>query len=196
MSSGTERLPRRERAILLAVARDSIRNGLDVGAPLSVDPKDYPQPLRPTRASFVTLELEGQLRGCIGALEACQPLVADVAQHAWAAAFRDPRFRPLEQAEYPRLELHLSILSPSEPLRFDSEATLLAQLRPGVDGLILSLGHHQGTFLPAVWEQVPNPKTFLNHLKLKAGLAADFWSEQIRVERYTTESFGEEADSD
>lgn len=193
MSSLTERLPSRERAILLAVARDSILAGLDAGEPLAVVPEHYPEPLRPHRASFVTLELEGRLRGCIGTLEACRPLVADVAEHAWAAAFRDPRFTPLRRTEYPLLQLHLSILSPSEPLCFASEAELLARLRPGVDGLILSLGRHRGTFLPAVWEQLPDPADFWKHLKLKAGLPADYWSDQVRVERYTTESFGEDA---
>ncbi len=180
-----------DRALLMRVARDSIRHGLETGRPLEVDPADYPQSLQVRRATFVTLNERGQLRGCIGHLEAVQPLVADVAENAFNAAFRDPRFPPLSPAEFDQLEIHISVLSPPEPLAFDSEEDLLAKIRPGVDGLILEDGVHRGTFLPAVWESLPDKRQFWANLKLKAGLPMDHWSDQLRVLRYTTESFSE-----
>ena len=179
-----------DRATLLDVARASIQHGLRHGRALTVNSDDYPETLRPLRATFVTLEIGGQLRGCIGALAACLPLVQDVAAHAHAAAFEDPRFPELRPEEFPKLEVFISVLSPPEPMRFNSEEDLLAQMRPGVDGLILQFRHYRATFLPAVWESLPDPYVFLAQLKHKAGLPLDFWSPELRVERYTTEYFG------
>ena len=187
----TETLARPDRAALLDVARASIRHGLRHGHALTVAPEDHPASLRPPRATFVTLEIGGQLRGCIGTLLAHQPLVADVAAHAYAAAFEDPRFPGLTSAEYPRLEVHISVLSPPESLQFDAEDDLIARLRPGVDGLILQFRGHRATFLPAVWESLPDPHVFLAQLKQKAGLPLDFWSPELRAERYTAEYFGD-----
>ncbi len=172
---------------LLQVAGDSIRKGL-CGETLVVQATDYPELLRATRATFVTLHVEDKLRGCIGTLEARRMLVEDVASNAWSAAFRDPRFPALTWPEYERLDVHISILSLPEPMKFSSEEDLLAQLRPHVDGLIIEEGYSRGTFLPSVWEQVPEPREFLRHLKLKAGLHPDYWSSRIRVHRYTAES--------
>ena len=179
-----------DRATLLDVARASIQHGLRHRQALAVNPDDYPETLRPLRATFVTLETGGQLRGCIGALVAYLPLVQDVAVHAYAAAFEDPRFPELRPDELPKLEIFISVLSPPEPMRFSSEEDLLAQVRPGVDGLILQLHQYRATFLPAVWESLPDPDLFLTQLKHKAGLPLDFWSPELRVERYTTEYFG------
>jgi AmmeMemoRadiSam system protein A len=179
-----------DRATLLDVARASIQHGLRRRQALAVNPDDYPETLRPLRATFVTLETGGQLRGCIGALAAYQPLVQDVAAHAYAAAFEDPRFPELRPDELPKLEIFISVLSPPEPMRFDSEEDLLKQVRPGVDGLILQFHQYRATFLPAVWESLPDPDLFLTQLKRKAGLPLDFWSPELRVERYTTEYFG------
>jgi hypothetical protein len=179
-----------ERRILLGVAARSIEHGLDQGAPLAPDPGDYPPALRALRATFVTLEIDHALRGCIGVLEAIRPLVVDVARNAFAAAFEDPRFTPLTREELPRLEIHLSILSPPAAMRFNSEADLLEQIRPGVDGLILEDRGRRGTFLPSVWEQLPSQAQFFEHLRLKSGLPAGHWSDSLRVSRYTTESFG------
>ncbi len=192
MSSTTNTLSNNDRAALLEVARRSIQQGLRYYTPLEVNPEDYPETLRPPRATFVTLTIGGRLRGCIGTLEARQPLVCDVAEHAYAAAFEDPRFPRLDEEEFPRLDIHISILSPSEPLPFSSEDDLLRQLRPGVDGLILRLGHRRATFLPSVWEELPDPYIFLSQLRHKAGLPLDYWSADLQAERYTTESFGDE----
>jgi AmmeMemoRadiSam system protein A len=182
--------PPEQRALLLYMARASIVHGLRNGTPLAPLLEALPAALGAARATFVTLNRAGQLRGCIGSLQAHRPLAADVAANAFSAAFRDPRFRPLDRDEYPGLELHVAVLSPPVPLACDSEDSLLARLRPGVDGLILSEGSQRGTFLPSVWEQLPEPRQFLAHLKHKAGLPADYWSATLRVERYTTESFG------
>lgn len=173
--------------MLLELARESIRQGL-CGEQLCVRPEAYPPALQALRACFVTLKLEGRLRGCIGSLEARQPLVTDVVRNAYAAAFRDPRFPALSWPEFERLDIHLSLLTSPQPLAVASEEELLAQLRPGIDGLVLSEGARRGTFLPAVWEQLSEPREFLRQLKLKAGLRADYWSSTLRIERYTTES--------
>ncbi len=180
-----------QRATLIEVARRSIEHGLSTGRPLVVTPSEYHRDLKAVRASFVTLQMHGQLRGCIGHLEAVQPLVVDVAENAFAAAFRDPRFAPLSASEWPGVDIHLSILTPPEPMYFLGEADLLSQLRPGEDGLILQDGPNRGTFLPSVWESLPEPSDFLVHLKHKAGLAANHWSDRVEVYRYHTESFGE-----
>ncbi len=178
------------RTLLLNTARASVRHGLAHGRALPVTVEDYPPPLQEPRATFVTLKLDGRLRGCIGTLEAYRPLVQDVAENAFAAAFQDPRFPPLGEAEYPRLEYHVSILSEPEPFPVRDEADLLARLRPGVDGLVLSQGPHRATFLPAVWDSLPDARDFVAHLKLKAGLPAEHWSDAMRFERYTVEEFG------
>jgi len=178
-----------ERAQLLQVARDSIRHGLQHGAPLPVDQRDYPPSLQAQRASFVTLHREGRLRGCIGHLSAIQPLVVDVSGNAYAAAFQDPRFGPLQKAELDEIDLEISVLSVPEPLPYTDREDLLARIHPGVDGLILTgPAGHSGTFLPSVWESLPRPEEFLANLVLKAGLPLGYWSDDIRMQRYTTES--------
>ncbi len=178
---------------LLRVARESIANGLSTGKTLSVSASDYEPRLREVRASFVTLNIDERLRGCIGALEAKLPLVEDVAEHAFAAAFRDPRFPLLTEDEFPKLDIHISILTPNEPMSFSDEADLLSQLRPGVDGLIIAKGTRRATFLPSVWESLPEPAQFLAHLKLKAGIADGSSSDPLEAWRYTTESIPKNA---
>jgi len=121
-----------------------------------------------------------------------QSLVEDVAENAWSAAFRDPRFPPLTAAELPGLGIHISVLTPPQPMHFTSEADLLRQIRPGVDGLILQDGWARGTFLPSVWESLPRVADFWTQLKHKAGLPAHHWSADLRVFRYETESFSEQ----
>lgn len=180
-----------DRIILLDTARSSIRHGLDQGKALEVNADDYSEDLQAECACFVTLQIAGELRGCIGHLQAVQPLINDVAENAWAAAFQDPRFAPLSQAEFPRLEIHISILSPPQAMSFSSQQDLLTQIRPGIDGLILEDGYRRGTFLPSVWESLPDAPDFLDHLKLKAGLPASYWSDNIKVSRYTSESISD-----
>lgn len=172
---------------LLTIARASIQHGLDVGEPLPVDLDELPEPLVRPGASFVTLQREGALRGCIGSFEAYRPLAVDVAHNAYAAAFRDPRFPPLSPPELAGLELHLSLLGPPVPLAVATEGELLTALRPGVDGLILEDGGRRALFLPQVWQQLREPADFVTHLKRKAGLPGDYWSPRMRCWRFVVE---------
>lgn len=178
-----------QRSTLLSVARQSIQHGLENGQALKVRLEDFDPELQDMRAAFVTLNKNNQLRGCIGHLQAVQPLVTDVAENAYAAGFRDPRFPKLAHDELVLLDLHISVLSPAEPMVFTSEEHLLEQIRPGIDGLILRDGRYQGTFLPSVWESLPTVDMFWEQLKRKAGLPTTHWSESLTVARYTTESF-------
>lgn len=174
--------------IMLAIARAAIASRF--GASGSTD-ESAPW-LSAPGACFVTLTLSGELRGCIGSLEAYRPLLQDLRQNALAAAFRDPRFPPLSERELERVRVEVSLLSPVEPLSFRDEADALAQLRPGIDGVILEYGRHRGTFLPQVWEQLPAPRDFFRHLKMKAGLPPAFWDDGVLLSRYTVEKFREE----
>jgi AmmeMemoRadiSam system protein B/AmmeMemoRadiSam system protein A len=183
------RLSYENRRGLLGIAATSIRHGLEHGKPKPVKANDYPERLREKRASFVTLKQDGALRGCIGTLVASRTLVEDVAHNAHGAAFADKRFAPVTTDEVPQLAIGISVLSTPEPLAFNSEKHLISRIRPAIDGLILAEGNRRGTFLPSVWETLPEPREFLRQLKKKAGLAPDYWSEKIRMQRYTTESF-------
>ncbi|MGI9229868.1 MAG: AmmeMemoRadiSam system protein A [Gammaproteobacteria bacterium] len=180
---------KQQQTLLLALARQSIRAGVDSGSKTVPDLNDYEAALTQQRASFVTLHKQGELRGCIGTTEAWQPLVTSVADNAWKAAFEDPRFTPVTAEELPELQLHISILTPAVALEFSDEADLIARLRPGIDGLIICRGEHQATFLPTVWEAVPSAGEFLQHLKQKAGIVGHDSVEQAWV--YQTEGFGE-----
>ena len=158
-----------------------------------------PEPAHPALAlpgaTFVTLTQNGALRGCIGTLEAHRPLDQDVRANAVAAAFRDPRFAPLTLAEFARTRVEVSLLTPPLPMSFSSEADALRQLRPHVDGVILIAGAGgrlgRSTFLPQVWEQLPEPSQFLAHLKQKAGLPADWWSDEVQLQRYEVQKWKE-----
>lgn len=174
---------------LLQLARNAIaaKFGLPATAPV-----DLPE-LHETGATFVTLSQNGELRGCIGTLEAWRPLLTDVQENARNAAFRDPRFDPLSKAELPITRVEVSLLTPAEPITFSSEAEALAQLRPEVDGVIFTAGHRRSTFLPQVWEQLSEPKQFMAYLKQKAGLPADYWGPDIRLQRYTVNKWKEAA---
>ncbi len=177
-----------DRHCLLQVARNAIRHELYQCVPLEINADDFSPNLRSVCATFVTLCIEDKLRGCIGSLEMHRPLVVDVGRNAAAAAFADPRFSHLAREEFECIDIHISMLSQPEPVHFESEADLLAQIRPCVDGLILTESTHRGTFLPDVWRQIEQPQKFLEHLKMKAGLPADYWSDSIQIHRYTTES--------
>ena len=176
-----------DRRTLLDAARASIHHGLLEHRPKAFDPAGFSDALRAERACFVTLHIEGALRGCIGSLEPTRPLIDDAAHNAFNAAFHDPRFTPLTGPEFDRLDVSLSILNDPEPMAVRDETDLLTQLRPGVDGLTLHSLGRRATFLPAVWETVPDPRKFLAQLKRKAGLDPDTWPDDLRFERYTTE---------
>ena len=179
--------------ILLKVARAAVEYGLEGGQILAVDVETYPPEIQAVGATFITLRIEEALRGCIGSLRPLRPLVADAAYNAHGAAFRDPRFAALDRDEMATLGIQVSVLSPFEEVRFTSEAELLAQVRPGVDGLFLEAEEqqHKATLLPAVWASLPDAATFVRHLKIKARLPQDYWSETLKIWRYTTESFSE-----
>jgi hypothetical protein len=167
--------------VLLPIARASIGSVLGLSVPTQ---DDHPA-LQRVAATFVTLTRHGQLRGCIGSLEAHRTLLEDVKANAKAAAFMDPRFQPLSATEYRQVRVEVSLLSRSEPMPVASEQDAIAGLRPGVDGVILEWTRHRGTFLPQVWDQLPDPRDFLANLKRKAGLAHDFWADDLKLHRYT-----------
>lgn len=173
----------------LKVARDSILNGLKNGSVLTIISSDFSADLQQPYATFVTLHKQGQLRGCIGTLEAYQPLIKDISTHAFAAAFQDPRFTPLQENEFDQLDIEISVLGKPEPMSFNSEEDLLKQIEAGRDGLILEHRYNRGTFLPSVWEQLPDKNTFLRHLKMKAGLPENWWHDDVKISRYQTFSF-------
>ena len=178
-----------DKQALLDIAKSSIQHGFKNQNPLPLSLNDYSPLLNEYGASFVTLNLNNQLRGCIGTLVAFQPLVIDISEHAYAAAFKDTRFSPLTENEFEKLQVHISVLTNSTAIDFSDEEDLLRQLQPGVDGLILQAGVHRATFLPSIWEQLPAPKDFLNHLKIKAGLDEHYWGKNIDVSRYQAISF-------
>ena len=142
-----------------------------------------------------TLRIGGQLRGCCGTLEAVLPLAEDVARSAFQAAFRDPRFDPIGEHELSVVRLEVSVLSPLETIAASAEADLAERLVPGTDGLVIFADGRRATFLPTVWEMFPEPQQFLAALRKKCGLPADYWSEQLRFQRYRTTSFAEPGDS-
>ena len=143
-------------------------------------------------AAFVTLTQRGQLRGCIGSLVAHRPLHEDVAHNAAAAAFSDPRFPPLRAAELALTDIEVSVLSAPAPMPFTDQADALSQLRPGVDGVILTAAGRRATFLPQVWEELPDKREFIAHLLRKAGLPPTYWGDDVRLSRYTVTAFRED----
>lgn len=179
-----------QRFELLELARASIDAALSLGerAPAPGEPVNVG--LKRLGACFVTLRVGAQLRGCCGTIEATRPLHVDVWNNAWASAFADPRFPALTAEEWTGTGIEISVLSEPETCDVRSELELLEVLRPGRDGLILQAGGRRSTFLPAVWEQLPEPRQFIRQLKLKAGWPVDFWPHDMRVWRYTTQSFG------
>jgi hypothetical protein len=182
-------VPQDAGGILLPLARASI--AAQLGTPLAApDTADW---LRHAGACFVTLLQRGELRGCIGTLEAHRALGEDVKANAVAAAFRDPRFAPLEKHEFEMISVEVSVLSAVESLPFRDEEDALAQLQPEIDGVIFEYGHHRSTFLPQVWENFSDPRVFLGHLKYKAGLPPDFWDPAVRLSRYTVSKWRETA---
>lgn len=173
--------------VLLLLARNAIAKTLEIRHP---DDPIHPA-LKQPGATFVTITEKGVLRGCIGSLSARRQLGEDVRANAVAAAFQDPRFSPLSHEEFSRIRVEVSLLTPARPMQFVSEADVLAQLRPNIDGLIFECHRYRSTFLPQVWESLPEPAEFMGHLKRKAGLAEDFWSSEVKLSRYEVQKWKE-----
>ncbi len=179
----------RRGAILIGIARRELCRTLGQTKPDGTWPDELW--LQEPGAVFVTLQKQGALRGCVGSLFAVRPLIEDVRRNAVAAALRDSRFSPVEAGELAELEVEVTELSAPVPMSFTSEADALAQLRPGEDGVVLRWGGRRATFLPQVWDSLPEPETFLAHLKRKAGLAEDFWDDAVELERYRARKWSE-----
>ena len=185
-----DKLSSEEKQTLLKVARESLELALR-GEKLPKLEADTPL-LQADGASFVTLTVNGKLRGCIGALEPYQPLIEDVREHALAAAQKDYRFNPVHPAELDQIEIEISRLTKPVPLEYDDAQDLLKKLRPGVDGVVLKDGHRRATFLPQVWEQLPDPKVFLSELCAKMGAPSNVWQrKKLEVLIYQVEEFHE-----
>jgi AmmeMemoRadiSam system protein A len=176
-----------EADLLLDIAETAVIDGLRGRMPTAPAASALPPSLRDPVGVFVTLKVDGALNGCIGAIEGTEPLGHGAARNAWSAAFDDPRLPPLRPSDYPRLTIEISVLSPLEPIAARTRADLLTQLRPGVDGLLISTGRRQCVFLPTVWEHLPDPGAFLDHLQLKAGLPPGVWPPRMRAFRFTAE---------
>ena len=173
--------------VLLPIARAAIARALHV--PLTAD-ESAPW-LAEHGACFVTLMQSGELRGCIGSLEAHRSLLEDVKNNAVSAALHDPRFTPLSAKELDITVIEISLLSPSQEMQVRDEADALAQMRPGVDGIIFEYGRYRSTFLPQVWEDLAQPRQFLGMLRRKAGLPENFWADGVKLSRYTVQKWSE-----
>lgn len=173
---------------LLRIARAAISQ--ELGFPLEAA-KDAPW-LQDKAACFVTLTKNGQLRGCIGTLEAHRSLLDDVTANAKAAAFKDTRFTPLGSEELDETDIEVSLLSPMQSIAFSNEQDALEQLRPDIDGVVFEFGAYRSTFLPQVWQQLPDVTDFISHLKQKAGLSGSFWADGVKLSRYTVTKWKEQ----
>jgi AmmeMemoRadiSam system protein A len=187
-----ESLTYEERANLLRLARQALDLGVHSQPLAPLDLESLPPRLREPGATFVTLTRKGALRGCVGALEAYQPLAEDVREHAVSAALQDYRFPPVSPGELPEIEIEISRLTPPEPLDYASPEELLTRIRPGIDGVVLREGMRRATFLPQVWEKLPVPEDFLGQLCLKMGVDASYWRyKKLQVSTYQVEEFHE-----
>jgi hypothetical protein len=172
--------------VLVSIAREAIARAAPGAGASSGWEEEW---LRVTAATFVTLREDGELRGCIGTVDAHRALGDDVVHNAFAAAYRDPRFAPLPPGAHEAIEVEVSVLSPRVELQAASESAPAASLRPGVDGVVLEFEDRRATFLPQVWESLPDPVDFLAELRRKARLPARFWDARLKVSRYTVEKF-------
>lgn len=181
-----------DRKFLLQLARDTMENAVNGKPKPQRETDSIPESCRQKGASFVTLTIEGELRGCIGTLEAYKPLFTDVQDHAVQAALEDYRFPPVSSEELPLISIEISRLTDPVPLHYDSPADLATLLKPHIDGVILKDGYRRATFLPQVWEQLPEPGMFLAHLCQKMGAAPDLWRHKVlEVSIYHVEEFSE-----
>lgn len=181
-----------EKKTLLHLARTALECGVRGDVPTPLDPTGLTPLLRAEGATFVTLTERGQLRGCIGALQPYQSLAEDVCEHAVAAALQDYRFPPVQPDELPRIEIEVSRLTAPQPLVYHSPDELLARLRMGVDGVVLQDGPRRATFLPQVWEKIPDKAEFMSQLCAKMGAGHDLWRHKpLEVFIYQVEEFHE-----
>jgi AmmeMemoRadiSam system protein A len=181
-----------EKQTLLHIAREAIESAVRNKSLPPLDKSSLTAKLQENGASFVTLTIHGNLRGCIGALEAYQPLADDVREHAVAAALEDPRFPPVSEKELSRIEIEVSYLTEPKELSYSTSDDLLTKLRPQVDGVILKQGYRRATFLPQVWEKLPEPEEFLDQLCYKMGVQAKTWRDtKLQVYTYQVEEFHE-----
>lgn len=181
-----------EKQTLLRLAREAMEHGVRGIKPPSIDRSTLTSTLREVGASFVTLTINGALRGCIGTLDAYQSLAEDVCEHAVAAALQDPRFPQVGEAELNRIRIEVSRLTTPQLLKYSTSADLLTKLRPQIDGVILKDDHRRATFLPQVWEKIPDPADFLDNLCAKMGVRANLWREAtLQVYVYQVEEFHE-----
>jgi uncharacterized protein len=188
----TDHLSDEEQKVLLRLAREAMEGAVKEGKPPRLDSSTLTPRLKEQGASFVTLTIGGQLRGCIGALQAYQPLAEDVREHAIAAALEDPRFPPVESQELNAINIEVSYLTEPYPLEYSSTDELIKKLHPNVDGVILSDGLRRATFLPQVWEKIPDPANFLDNLCYKMGANADAWKRKhLDVMIYQVQEFHE-----
>ncbi len=183
----------RHQTWLLDVAERAILDGLGQRHPTLPDPGELPAELRRPIGSFVTLNVHGQLNGCIGSIETGEALGVSVARHAWSAAFTDPRLPALKRSDYEHLDIEISVLSPLTETPAGSRPALIESLRPHVDGLLITAESRQAVFLPSVWEQLPATETFLTHLLRKAGLDPRSWPGDLRAFVFTADKFGRRA---
>jgi AmmeMemoRadiSam system protein A len=189
----TNQLSGEEKQLLLETARNAIRRELDKEEKIPLMMDEYSPKLRENGACFITIKKNGVLRGCVGSIEAVQPLIQDVRERAVAAAFQDYRFPPLTLPEFDEIRIEISRLTPPRKLNYQDPEDLINKLRPRIDGVILRYQTHRGTFLPQVWEQLPSPELFLKRLCLKMGLDQSVWrSAKLQVETYQVEKFQEE----
>ncbi|MDQ6982849.1 MAG: AmmeMemoRadiSam system protein A [Mariprofundus sp.] len=172
----------------IAAKLDLTENEAAVKEAVDINDADW---LQEITATFVTLTMHGQLRGCIGSLQAHRPLAEDVQANAVAAAFHDPRFSPLGRDEYDDVNVEVSVLSVLEPIHARNENIALSKISRDIDGVVFKYGTHQATFLPQVWDQLPDPGQFMAHLKMKAGLAADFWHPEVLLYKYQVSKYRE-----
>ena len=191
-STPSESLNPQQGQSLIKLARETISKKLGRSAAALDPPALAATELQARRGTFVTLTIDGQLRGCIGSLEASESIVDGVRRNAVNAAFHDPRFPGLKPEELDQVAIEVSILTDPKPLAFRDGQDLVAKLRPHVDGVILRKGSARATFLPQVWEQLPQPQKFLSHLCLKAGLPADAWQRgPVEILTYQVQYFEE-----
>jgi len=187
-----QELNKLEQEVLLKIARDALEKSVRGQSLPKLSLNKLPPILQVDGASFVTLTKNGNLRGCIGTLEAYQPLAMDVQEHAIAAAHHDPRFPRVIPAELENIEIEISVLSPKRVLHYDNPRDLVEKIRPKIDGVLLQDGLLKATFLPQVWDQLEKPEVFLSHLCAKMGASSDLWQKKsLQVYTYQVQEFHE-----